>query len=402
MKILMLGTYPIVQPQHGGQLRVKAILGAYKNTGIDTRYIAIVPKDWYESLGSQDIEIDNNILTDDKYKLAPDLAVAMNIRKNESLQQKIKNIIESYNPDIIECEQLFIFIGIEKILKSIKRHIFLLYSAQNVEYRLRSDMLTNQLHNKNLMEKVVSEIELWEERLVKAADITIVCTEEDGIQFKSMGAKKILLAPNGIHKRRLSPENYEIWEKRYDSAEINKTILFVGSAHMPNLEGFKQMVGYDVGFLPHDFKLLIAGDVYRLIENDLADLPQHISSTFRLRVDLLGKVTDDDMASLVKLADVIILPITQGGGSNLKTAEAILSGKAIVATTNSFRGYDAYLQLPNIFFADRKPDFRRAIVTACVNKLSHRTASQQSIANKVTWHYGLQNMTNVVKSLLPK
>ena len=49
---------------------------------------------------------------------------------------------------------------------------------------------------------------------------------------------------------------------------------------------------------------------------------------------------------------MIILPKTLSGGSNLKTAEALASGRPIVATNRAFDGFEGFRDVPGVTIHD--------------------------------------------------
>ena len=57
----------------------------------------------------------------------------------------------------------------------------------------------------------------------------------------------------------------------------------------------------------------------------------------------------------------VFLPIRGGGGTNLKTAEALALGKWVVATSTALRGFEAFLGADGVVIADTSADFRRAM-----------------------------------------
>ena len=107
------------------------------------------------------------------------------------------------------------------------------------------------------------------------------------------------------------------------------------------------------------------------------------------------------MASLLSIADIIILPITEGGGTNLKTAEAIFSGKNIIASNFSFRGYDEFRVLPNVIFADNIEDFHEAMIKMIESKKYRYNKKNKKIigTEKVTWRYVLNSLSQTIESL---
>jgi hypothetical protein len=55
--------------------------------------------------------------------------------------------------------------------------------------------------------------------------------------------------------------------------------------------------------------------------------------------------------------DVLLSPVNEGGGTNIKIAEALMYGKRSIAHPFSTRGYDAFVQKNMVFVADRKEEW---------------------------------------------
>jgi hypothetical protein len=94
-----------------------------------------------------------------------------------------------------------------------------------------------------------------------------------------------------------------------------------------------------------------------------------------------------------------LLPITQGEGSNLKTAEALLSGKPIVATSHSFRGYEEFQYLPHITIADDPREVKAAIWR---NMRRPYTPGAVNIPDKygpLTWSFSLRPLASLLSIL---
>src|SRR5690606_28273039 len=93
--------------------------------------------------------------------------------------------------------------------------------------------------------------------------------------------------------------------------------LFCASAHPPNMTGFFNMLGGGFGSLKPDERLIVAGGAGPEIIKDNRLKP---SSKLAERLVVTGLVSQSCLAGLIDGATSIILPITQGGGTNLKTA----------------------------------------------------------------------------------
>lgn len=84
-------------------------------------------------------------------------------------------------------------------------------------------------------------------------------------------------------------------------------------------------------------------------------------SVNRTRLHLLGTCHKSELQEFIAASHLVILPITVGEGSNLKTAEALESGRPIVATSKAFRGYESAMNLSHVTIADTSSEFRRAV-----------------------------------------
>ena len=62
----------------------------------------------------------------------------------------------------------------------------------------------------------------------------------------------------------------------------------------------------------------------------------------------------------------MLLPITYGGGSNLKTAEALLTGHPIIATAKAFRGCEVFTDMPGMIIAGNRRGILRSDAASLV------------------------------------
>jgi hypothetical protein len=305
--------------------------------------------------------------------------------------------LKDFAPDIIHCEQPFVYYLVKEAVLAINWKGKLIYGSQNIEYELRESILSNEDGLLINAKDIVREVYDLEKEAIDNANLVVACTSDDAKKLKEMGAKRIVLAPNGISPTVKDPENYRDWEVKLQQDKISKAFLFIGSAHSPNLAGFRELVGFGLGFMPSNTKIFIVGGIETLFNKELKEIPEHVAVAFKQRANILGAVSEEDLSSLILLCDCILLPITQGGGSNLKTAEAILSGKRIVATHKAFRGYEEYEDLSQVLFADNKDDFQEAIQK--VISTDTTAIKPRGDTEKVTWEYRLNDLIESVKEL---
>lgn len=108
-------------------------------------------------------------------------------------------------------------------------------------------------------------------------------------------------------------------------------LLFIGSYFWANVNGIKWFIDQVLPYIKN-FKLTVAG-------NGMSQLKEEINTN---NVILYDKVPD--LKPLIENADFLILPIFDGSGMKVKTAEALMYGKNIVGTTEAFMGYDLDFQ----------------------------------------------------------
>jgi glycosyltransferase involved in cell wall biosynthesis len=134
--------------------------------------------------------------------------------------------------------------------------------------------------------------------------------------------------------------------------------LFVSSAHPPNAHGLVEMAAGASGHPLRHGEIMICGNVGSLVRTD-----PHFKAAGRVlgQARFLGWVENDLLGALYAGCRAIILPKTLGGGSNLKTAEALASFRPIVATTRAFEGFEPFTGLPGVTIADEPDEFWCAV-----------------------------------------
>lgn len=176
----------------------------------------------------------------------------------------------------------------------------------------------------------------------------------------------------------------------------NAYTLYCASAHPPNTTGFFDMLGGGFGSLAPDEKLVIVGSVGDAISHD----PRlHQSARLSDRMLALGQIERALLDALLDGAHCIIIPMTQGGGTNLKTAEALWAGKHIVTTTLGMRGFERFIGTPGVFVADEPAAFKRALRQ--VMQLPPLQLTEQQIAERssVLWQNCLQPLNALIERL---
>jgi hypothetical protein len=161
---------------------------------------------------------------------------------------------------------------------------------------------------------------------------------------------------------------------------------------------FFDVFGDRFGFLAPNEALCIFGGAAAQIERLLKGRDYEDLSRSRLRFP--GVVDAASLAAIKELTRVFVLPILDGSGSNLKTAEALFSAKWVVGTPTSFRGFESFATLPHVFMANPGRDFRDAVRTAMASPPPALSEQQRRRLLDLSWERTLAPMMDAIASLL--
>lgn len=386
-RILVISTYPIRNSQHGGQKRVSAFVNEYRKAGHEVKHLGIFLDTTYAAGSDIDIAVSHKLYNNEPLMaVIGDLLLSTVLSDSEEARLKFKDIVISFAPDVVQIEQTFLYETVKRALHEMDMYPTMVNSTHNIESILKVHILKSITNlTSSEIDSISKKIYRLEEFAARDASWTIACTESDADVLKKMGARDVIVSPNGISRELVDEKELAKQRQRFATNGIKRIIVYIGSAHPPNLTGFRELVGGSVGALNDDEKLLVVGGVADLIYGYSQELPNYIRPIFMDKVILLGMVEEKTLSALLSLADEIILPILEGGGSNLKTAEAILADKQVVATTKSLHSYERYLKLPNLAVADTKKEFVQAMVKGVRTQKKQRSAEERRLAEGVLW-----------------
>jgi hypothetical protein len=112
-----------------------------------------------------------------------------------------------------------------------------------------------------------------------------------------------------------------------------------------------------------------------------------------------GVVTDECIQGLLHTAHVVVLPITHGGGTNLKTAEALWSGKHVIATPTAMRGFEKFAHAKGVRVEEKAEGFRRAVRSAMAEEPLRLTQADLEPRKLLLWENQLQPLLNLIRSI---
>jgi hypothetical protein len=367
MRCLMLASYPFVQPRHGGQVRAASIARGLSDAGWQVvpagiYHGAIFPLD---QRGKDDIVLDEAVvrvsdLVDD---LFADLTVARGAARDADTVQQLRRLLLRLRPDIVHVEQPWAWLLLREALKTLEQPA-LVYSSQNIEWRMRPELYRLGLRRPGADTLVAAtralEMELWHR-----ADLILSISDVEADEIAHAGGRTDVV---------YLPPTSDIAELRVDAGgrfaaeAMAAGVRYAGllsSAYWPNSEGFQEMFCHGLGFLRPDEQIWVGGQLGAAVVRDPRYQDYWTINDTRMRQ--VGYVADHEKAAFFGGAHCVLVPVRMGGGSKLKTADAIASGRAVISTSHGIEGYGPVASEAlgrGIYVADNPTEFRALIARA--------------------------------------
>lgn len=405
MKILQLSTYPIEEPRHGGQIRVHEIRQKLISLGCEVLSLSISETGHSKYNASKDFIVRTPFnFRRTHLPFCSDYMTSQMAHRNRNIHRFLSRHIQKFIPDVIFCEQPWLWPSIKHLIKNkiiTRNKIILVYSSQNVESILKKRLLADHSIDDRLVREISNKIEIIEQDLIDNADKIICVTNKDAAFFGQYTQNKIIICPNGVSRQNIKRADFQNIK---NFTRDRPYLFFCGSAYPPNAQGFWEMYADYLPSFPPESMILVAGGVGNILWSYLPANKKMHFQVYRSIVKCTGMVSDDTLSSLIECSNGIALPITYGGGSNLKTAEAIASLKPVVATSTACRGYDFVDQLNNFYIAKNQQDFANVSRDVLLNRIEFKdnTEEELRLRSSVFWKNTLKPLKNVINEAQKK
>ena len=240
--------------------------------------------------------------------------------QKEKENEILRKIAKSHYTDVFIDSSLLGLLSkkIKKIFPNIRIYTFF----HNIEYNfVKASVIVNRDY---LRYYWLPLARINEKSACKYSDKVIVLNERDAaelqIKYKRMSDACIPIT---------FKSNYVIAScgKKQLVDNVHKQALFVGSYFYGNVEGLKWFCKEVLPYV--DLRLTIVGAGMSQLKSDVNENEKLI---------ILSDVPD--LTPYYVKADFMILPILSGGGMKVKTAEALMYGKYILATMEALTGYN--------------------------------------------------------------
>jgi Glycosyl transferases group 1 len=394
MKILTLSTYPIDDPKHGGQHRLANIVSVLRDAGHSVQVAGVLGSDSYALADNFVVYPGTSALTAyiDNPFLMDDWAIGELFAKDKGYFTLLADCITTV-PDVIHVEQPWLFqFALRYRRERGKKTTKIAYGSQNIENDLKFGILKTYLSHAaaEAGQKRVLECELV---ALKQADAVFCVSEHDMQWSKTKTPVKTILAQNGVCDSDVTLDGIIEANKIVGH---KKSALYCASAHPPNISGFFEIFGAGVGCLSPDEQIVIAGSASQSIQSD-----PRFAKTAGLSEACIGAglVSDSCLQGLLRIAHAIILPITHGGGTNLKTAEAMWSGKHVVATNTAMRGFEQYSNSPGVNVQTTAHGFCASLRDAMARPPLEISLTERERRQQVLWGQTLYALTKSIAAM---
>jgi hypothetical protein len=340
---------------HGGIIRSRATRDFLNRSGFKTQTLSISFAE-ENSLGKNQIFLDREIKSNNEPIPSIFQDLELSLEAGQISKELLNEKLGSLEFEAIIFEQCWLFRPLHAYLSTRYPGAKLIYNSQNIELELKSELCKQMKSEVNEIYQaaLLSEVDKIERYAISNADLSIATTEADEVKIKKLGARLTSVAGNG--------SDFGLQPHANAQGEQTPFAIFVASGHPPNWQGFLECIGTNLNFLAPNFRLVLVGDVCHSAREEM----QRISdpSTFLEKAVLLDQVDESTLHHLLSTASIVTLPITTGGGSNLKTPEAIRTGKRIIATKTAMRGFEGWTNSPGVEVVDNPQNFRAALAKA--------------------------------------
>jgi glycosyltransferase involved in cell wall biosynthesis len=360
--------YPL---NDGGNLAVHAMIEGYKKAGWEVYLLSMltsrhpVPAEKLDTLftglaGFQVVPVNNNVkpintLANYLFSKKPNHVARFASR---SFDQKLKEVLASFKPEIVQMESIFLTPYLDTIKKNSKAvNVLRLHNIEHQVWERLADEIKNpfkKMYLANLSRRIKKfEIESW-----KKFDLLLPITKDDAaIVHFLYHHVNMLIAPFGIDTANIKPSEHEKWIGYHIGA----------MDWIPNAEAMKWFISQvwpQVMNVTPDFRFFFAG----------RNMPEYFMGHLPIGINCAGEV--EDASAFIADKKILIVPLRSGGGIRVKILEAMAAGKLVISTDVGMQGIEA-VNGQHYLAANSARQFKDAIRKA----LSDKLASERMAAN---------------------
>ena len=397
-KILILTNripYPL---KDGGNLAMNAMIDGYRSSGWQVYLLSMntsrhkvahkVLEQLYTNLYAFEwVNIDNEIkwlplLKNFFLSSKPEHAERF---YQEPFREKLKQVMDSFTPDVVQVESIFM----SGYIRDIKETpgIITVLRLHNIEYHIWQSL---SLKTKNWLKRyyfknLTGRIRHFEKSSWRKYDLLLPITQKDANTVLKLDLhNELFVAPFGIDIDKLHPKGVtEKWVGYHIGA----------MDWIPNRDGilwFLKSVWPKVHKVLPKFEFYFAG----------RDMPQELKAINEAGVFCMDEVPSAD--DFIADKKILIVPLGSGSGIRVKILEAMAVGKVVISTVNGIKGIEAKHGV-HYLLANRPEDFLRSIKWCLENKQEAEEIGANArnlIIKKYNYLTITKNISNVLERLI--
>lgn len=365
-RVLLIAQYPIKKPAHGGQVRLRGIMDALSRMGCDVGHMGIYPDFNFDAEHRGPLD---TIISDEEFNeayfaepLFGDLTITSFALSRPALCNQIMDRIVSYSPEVIWLEHPFLYPLLAEVRSHRSMDFGLIYSSANDETKLKRILVESPSTPGTRDPDLISTVAALEEDVIRNSDLIVCINDEEAAGLTAKGHTAAFLPATTTLDFDTSV--------RPPARDAEPYVAYAASSYWLNVDGFLETFSEGLGFLTYGQKLGIAGSCCDAIQND-ARFKRHetLNST---RADFRGFLSESDLLEFYLNAKAVINPVTSGAGANLKTADALASGRPVISTSKGLEGFRSIVgeALGAGVYEARSPlEFRRLVRSALAGEL---------------------------------
>lgn len=306
-------------------------------------------------------------------------------------QRLVERVIDHLaTTDVIILEQPFL-VGLVRAAADRLR-IPVVYSSQNIEYRLRRDLERFQPDRRRPRHRSDDVRALEVEAVEISAAVTAICPHDQQQMADEFGCAPTLV-PNGSSIIDVTLPNPA------RAGRPSPYFAFAGSSYWPNVEGFSQIATPSLAMLPPTVKIQVAGTAGpELLQHPAIRRHESINAS---RIEARGFLSMEKLVGMMYASTAVLVPVFVGEGSNLKSADALASGAPVIMTERATRGYEDVLDIDDegVVVVESPVGFRAAMAESLRHPRAH-TAVGTVRRDVLGWNTRLAPLVEVVGRLL--
>ena len=375
-RVVTFSTYA-PSPRYGGPARLHWLRVVLSEGGFDTCSVVVNTVPEATQIGPEDLRVrpvaGPELVHDPLFE---DVLVGQRAATQPQIVSAVRFYLDNHRPDIIWLEQPWLLPLVELAVGPSSR-VQLVYSSQNVEHKLKR--VLQDIHSPGPLtdRTLVRTVREVEAAAIGAAAVVFSICEADRKELRSEFGKDSIVLPNGSSIGASSPDPGSRFASLFNESG-RRLFGFAASSYLPNLAGLSLVATPSLAFLPPTARIALAGSISDAAHQYLPIVRHYSLNVHRLvRFGFLNPV---DFTQFSLHVPCTIVPIFHGGGSNLKTADALASGTEVIASTESLVGYeDVMAEDPTgVTVVDGAAAFREAMLDVLSRRPRARMTTRRS------------------------